>query len=102
MGKWRQPFIKAVRSCLWTNSCGLENGRACLREMLAQLPAFYNWQFAFLKGFQPWFQRPLDVEKWWALTVVRLPGASWLKPGRCPRAGISSMRWCTKAFKSAR
>jgi len=55
MGKWRQPFIKAVRSCL-DELLRLENGRACLREMLAQLPAFYNWQFAFLKGFSPGFK----------------------------------------------
>jgi hypothetical protein len=52
----------------------LKDGRACLREMLAQLPTFYNWQFAFLRAFQPWFQRSLDVEKWWALAAVRFTG----------------------------
>jgi len=52
----------------------LKDGRACLREMLGQLPAFYNWQFAFLRAFQPWFQKPLDVEKWWALAVVHFTG----------------------------
>jgi hypothetical protein len=48
----------------------LENGRACLRTMIETLPAYYNWQFAFLHAFSRWFQRPLDVEKWWTLTVV--------------------------------
>lgn len=52
----------------------LREGRACLREMLAQLPEFYNWQFAFLRAFHTWFQRSLDVEKWWALTVVHFTG----------------------------
>jgi hypothetical protein len=49
----------------------LKDGRACLRATVEELPAYLNWQFAFLRGFQAWFQSPLDVEKWWALHVVR-------------------------------
>ena len=49
----------------------LPEGRACLRTMLAQLPRYYNWQFAFLQAFHASFERPLDVEKWWALALVR-------------------------------
>ena len=52
----------------------LRNGRACLRAMLGQLGQLYNWQFAFLRAFRPYFQRPLDVEKWWALQAVNFTG----------------------------
>jgi hypothetical protein len=52
----------------------LPNGPACLRAMLAQLPHNYNWQFAFLSAFHASFERPLDVEKWWALSVARTGG----------------------------
>ena len=45
----------------------LPDGRACLRNMLGELPRRLNWQFAFLSAFHSHFQRPLDVEKWWAL-----------------------------------
>jgi hypothetical protein len=44
-----------------------KDGRACFRAMLADLPKYYNWQFAFLRGFHSHFQTALDVEKWWAL-----------------------------------
>jgi hypothetical protein len=52
----------------------LDNGRGCLRAMLAQLPRYYNWQFAFLQAFRGYFQRPLDVEKWWTLHVEHFTG----------------------------
>src|ERR1035437_7795398 len=29
------------------------------------------WQFAFLRAFHACFERPLDVEKWWALFLAR-------------------------------
>jgi hypothetical protein len=48
----------------------LPDGRTCLRNMLAQLPRHYNWQFAFLGAFHTRFERPLDVEKWWALSLT--------------------------------
>jgi len=67
----------------------LPGGRSRLRQMLAELPGFYNWQFAFLKAFEGVFARPLDVEKWWALQVAHFtgrnpaeawgPAESWLK-----------------------
>jgi hypothetical protein len=50
------------------------DGAGCLRAMLFALPEHYNWQFAFLRAFQAYFQRPLDVEKWWALQVVHFTG----------------------------
>jgi hypothetical protein len=45
----------------------LQDGRVGLRTMLAELPRHLNWQLAFLQAFHDRFQRPLDVEKWWAL-----------------------------------
>lgn len=52
----------------------LKNGRAEMRNMIAQLPAHQNWQFAFLNAFRAQFHKPLDVEKWWALTCVDFSG----------------------------
>ena len=52
----------------------LPNGRGCLQAMLARLPQYYNWQFAFLSAFGAFFERPLDVEKWWALSVAQATG----------------------------
>lgn len=49
----------------------LPDGRGCLRAMLAQLPQHHNWQFAFLRAFNAFFERPLDVEKWWALSATQ-------------------------------
>jgi hypothetical protein len=48
----------------------LHDGKKYVRETLRQMPNFYNWQFAFLKGFEPCFKSALDVEKWWAVTSV--------------------------------
>jgi hypothetical protein len=59
----------------------LPEGPACLRGMLARLPQNYNWQFAFLSAFHACFERPLDVEKWWALSLAgtsgRDPAQTW-------------------------
>ncbi len=49
----------------------LKEGQVRLRAMLADLPAHYNWQFAFLGAFNNSFGRLLDVEKWWTLELVR-------------------------------
>ncbi len=52
----------------------LPGGQAAMRDMLAQLPNYYNWQFGFLRAYHGSFDRLLDVEKWWALRWVRLSG----------------------------
>ncbi len=52
----------------------LKDGRASLRQMLTDLPQFYNWQYAFLRAYRSSFQRPLDVEKWWALHLAHFTG----------------------------
>jgi hypothetical protein len=59
----------------------LPEGREGLRRMLELLPQYFNWQFAFLGAFPSRFQRPLDVEKWWSLSVTdangRDPAQAW-------------------------
>ena len=59
----------------------LPDGRSCLQTMLARLPQHRNWQFAFLEAFHTHFERPLDVEKWWALSLTqangRFAGQAW-------------------------
>jgi hypothetical protein len=47
------------------------DGRACLQAMLTRLSQHYNWQFAFLEAFHTHFERPLDVEKWWSLSLAQ-------------------------------
>ena len=48
----------------------LNGGQAAMCAMLDHLPQYYNWQFAFLDAFSSFFQRPLEVEKWWSLHLV--------------------------------
>ena len=59
----------------------LKNGPGKMRALLANLPNCLNWQTAFFAAFHEDFRRPLDVEKWWALRVVRFaardPGPHW-------------------------
>jgi hypothetical protein len=59
----------------------LKDGPAQLRATLETLPQFYNWQLAFQSAFRGTFPRPLDLEKWWALSVVTFisldPGPGW-------------------------
>ncbi len=52
----------------------LQQGPACLRDMLARLHQYRNWQTAFLRAFEPCFKSLLEVDKWWALNVVNLTG----------------------------
>ncbi len=52
----------------------LDNGRSGLCAMLDELGGVYNWQTAFFNAFQPRFERPVDLEKWWALQVAHFTG----------------------------
>lgn len=45
----------------------LPNGPDQLRQFLAALPGFYNWQTAFLHSYSEDFPNQLALEKWWAL-----------------------------------
>lgn len=49
----------------------LKNGPEKMRQLLAKLPGCLNWQTAFFDAFRENFRRPLDVEKWWTLRLVR-------------------------------
>lgn len=79
-----------------------EDGRACLRSMIDELPKFLNWQMAFLRGFKPHFNRQLDVEKWWALQTEFMTGRdenglwsaaeSWAKLDQILRASVQVRR----------
>lgn len=48
----------------------MPGGQAAVQAMLAELPRCLNWQTAFLRAFHSRFPRLLDVEKWWAVTLV--------------------------------
>lgn len=52
----------------------LKDGRAAMREMLRALPEYLNWQFAFYRGFNAHFHSPLEVEKWWSVTLLNFTG----------------------------
>ena len=52
----------------------LPGGKQALWSMLSQLTQRLNWQTAFLTAYQGQFRRLLDVEHWWALTLVRFTG----------------------------
>jgi hypothetical protein len=49
-----------------------------LRNLLADLPDYLNWQLAFEQAFQPMFKTTLDVEKWWALEIAQFSGRDLL------------------------
>ena len=52
----------------------LKEGHSSLRQMIADLGKFKNWQFAFLRAFPKHFEQLIDVEKWWALRVAQITG----------------------------
>ena len=62
----------------------LPGGRPRLVAMLYELPLYLNWQTAFLGAFRGLFPRPLDVEKWWAVTITHFTGQdptqAWAMP----------------------
>jgi hypothetical protein len=69
--------LEVYRSCahLFVHSLlRLRHGRECLQEMLLMQPEYLNWQTAFLGCFRSHFTRLIDVDKWWALSVVHLTG----------------------------
>ena len=52
----------------------LNEGRKCMREFVAALPGYLNWQIAFLAAFKQHFSRPLEIEKWWSLQAAAFSG----------------------------
>lgn len=61
------PRYRASAQLFTCELLKLRGGKECMREFIAALPDYLNWQMAFLQGFKPHFTRPLDIEKWWAL-----------------------------------
>jgi hypothetical protein len=55
-----------------------KGGPECLRNFLAGLPDYLNWQLAFEQAFQPMFKTTLAVEKWWALQITQFSGRDLL------------------------
>jgi len=68
------PHAKATAQLLTCQLLKLPDGPECMRNFIAALPDYLNWQLAFLRGFEPHFKRPLDVEKWWALETIEFAG----------------------------
>jgi hypothetical protein len=50
----------------------LRTGRDCLRDMLVRLPQNLNWQTTFLQSFNAYFQRLIDADKWYSLTIANV------------------------------
>ena len=67
----RHELYKASAHVLFVELSRLDQGPAKLRSMLASLASYWNWQTAFMKAFESDFKRPLDVEKWWAVTLAQ-------------------------------
>lgn len=68
------PRYRACAQVFTYGLLKLSGGKDCMREFVAALPSYLNWQMAFLQGFKPHFSRPLDVEKWWALQSTGFTG----------------------------
>jgi hypothetical protein len=64
------PLYRSCAQLFVEDLLRLEDGQSCLRAMLGQLPAHWNWQTAFLLAYGAHFQQFLDVEKWWSLSYV--------------------------------
>lgn len=52
----------------------IKNGADHLRQFIATLPQFYNWQTAFWRAYEPHFPNQLALEKWWALQTAHFAG----------------------------
>ena len=52
----------------------LDEGPLRLGRMLQRFPDHLNWQITFLEAFSPRFQRLVDFDKWWSVTVAHFTG----------------------------
>lgn len=85
----------------------LPAGDEYLVRMIRNLPNFWNWESSFLRGFSAHFQSMLDVEKWWAVTMVSFTGRDptqvW-SPAICLQQldeillPTTHLRWSTNAL----
>jgi hypothetical protein len=72
-GPQRDVFA-ACAQLLVQELLGLPNGRALCWEMLARLTQSFNWQTAFRRTYGRYFPQMVDVEKWWAVTLLQFSG----------------------------
>jgi hypothetical protein len=68
------PEYKASAQLFVHQLLEFPRGRESLRHFITDIGLRENWQFAFLDAFKDRFARLLDVEKWWALTLVSFTG----------------------------
>ncbi len=50
----------------------LRGGREAMGELVRRLPANLNWQTTFLETFRAHFEKLIDVDKWYALTIANV------------------------------
>ena len=72
-GNQRNVF-EACSQLLVQELLRLPNGRALCWEMLARLTQSFNWQTAFMRTYGRYFPQMVDVEKWWAVTLLQFSG----------------------------
>jgi hypothetical protein len=68
------PLYRACAHVFVRDLLRLRTGRECLRTLLVRLPENLNWQTTFLEVFKDYFERLLDVDKWYALNVATFSG----------------------------
>lgn len=73
-GREETEIFRASAQLFVSELLHLDDGPACLRNMIAALPRHLNWQVSFLDGFHARFASELELEKWWDLTVVNFTG----------------------------
>ena len=70
----RREFYKKSAHFFFTAVVRRPDGPAALRKFLGALSKDLNWQTGFLRAFHPRFERLIDVEKWWAVTLASFSG----------------------------
>jgi hypothetical protein len=64
------PLYRSCAQLFLEELLRFNDGRACLRTMITQLPEHWNWQTTFLLAFHSHFEQLLEVEKWWGVSYV--------------------------------
>ncbi len=64
------PLYRSCAQLFFQELLRFDDGKACLRAMVTQLPEHWNWQTTFLLAFHSHFEQLLDVEKWWGVSYV--------------------------------
>jgi hypothetical protein len=70
----QRDVFQACSQLLVQELLNLPNGRAMCGEMLARLTQSFNWQTAFARTYGRYFPQMVDVEKWWAVTLLQFSG----------------------------